>query len=85
MLRVLAMTFMQHIAPDTVELLHIGNVDLADDAVHEKDKVEDTLTGKVEEMKACDREEIKNSWQYGAFHHQKKIGEASFCHLTPVS
>ena len=59
MLWILVVAFVENIGPDAVELWNARTVDFVDDAVHQEDKVENTLTTKVEEMEAGNGEEIK--------------------------
>ena len=44
------MTLVENISPDAVELFNVSTVDLTDDAVHQEDEVENTLTAQVKKV-----------------------------------
>ena len=53
------MSVVKDIGPDGIELFNASTVDLTDDLIHQKDKVENTLTAQMEEVQAGNGEEIK--------------------------
>ena len=52
MLWILVVTFVEDIGPDAIKLFNTSTIDFIDDVVHQEDKVENTLTAQMKEVKA---------------------------------